>query len=269
MDNYGYDDFSVITQNLSIDEYQCFLQSLPRTVPSIGFFGDSHLRTVVSPNQLLYATHGVQAHIAYLPGSTMLGFGRRSSSVGHFEKIKLYAEIVRPKALILKFGQVDIDLGFYYKLVVKSEQVCIEDYVNALIDAYIEAVKMIHVPVFILPINLPTLKDKESCVRYTSTIITENINDKDEIHSLENHLYEVMPSYQDRMDMTKLFNNYLHKKTIGQCFFIDISNLYIKNGSVGARFLAGDHHYIVNEEDKIASTYAILRNLKLSKVLNN
>lgn len=263
MDLWGYDDFSLMTQKLSVDDYKRFLLTLPKGT-SIGFFGDSHLRTVVSPDLSVYAKYNVTPNIAYIPGATLLGFGRRNSSLGHFEKIKYYIETVRPKSVVLKFGQVDIDLGIYHKIVIKNKKIDLLDYIKNIIDIYFESLAYLlgTKNIYILPINHPTILDHDTCTEYTSRIITETISDQKSIEKYKHKLHSILPSYKHRSLITQQFNKYLMEKTNNVYTFIDTNEYFLKNNVLQEIFLNNtDHHYNVTSNDKMRTTNFILKQI--------
>ncbi len=140
-------------------------------------FGDSHSKFFTSQNH-----KDIEINLYQINGASMAGFGKRQSTLKVADKIRqtIY-EYQDLDLLILKFGQVDVDLGYYYKLVVKQENIKFIDFAEKVISIYFNFIDSLALEkrlIYIFGINLPSLFTKDNAVKYTSRIITENIQNE-------------------------------------------------------------------------------------------
>lgn len=79
--------------------------------------------------------------------------------------------------LILAFGQVDLELGYYYRLVIKQDSLTRDDYVAWLLGiyrAFLHELPLDDCSLGLKGVNLTALSPKGYAARYVSRIITEN-----------------------------------------------------------------------------------------------
>jgi hypothetical protein len=146
---------------------------------NISVFGDSHARSF---NNI--AINGANIDVNALSGATLTGLVKRISTLEVLDKIKEYIN-KNPNIdfLILKFGQVDIDLKFFYKKYVKQENISDIEYIQECVRAckvLIESISEVfpREKIVICGINPPTPVDAQQALEYTSSIILTNEAEK-------------------------------------------------------------------------------------------
>ena len=170
----------------------------------ISVFGDSHSRIFKKIN-----IENVVLDVNNISGGTITGLAKRISTLEIKKTIITYLQNQELDYLILKFGQVDIELGYYYKLVVKNYTFTKQEYIDTIIDKYKlfleDILKYIDKSkIIIWGINPPALLSKEKCLLYTSRIIFDN--SKEKISELSNKIEHV----EGRTKFSFDFNYNLH-----------------------------------------------------------
>ncbi|WP_165735327.1 hypothetical protein [Pseudoalteromonas sp. C8] len=197
-------------------------------------FGDSHSIYFNLTNELKELNEsfrGVETKVVKLTAATILGFGRRESTLNSREKfINAYNEF-KPDYIVFALGQVDIELGLYYRKVVKNESFELESYLNMLCDTYLssinELVKSLNFDnskIILKGINLSVLtKSRLKAINYTSKIITENVNNQAEINQYKNELNTAFPSNYERYKTHIKFNQLLKENKESDQKYFDIN----------------------------------------------
>ena len=223
-------------------------------------FGDSHSVYFGLNDELRSineAFKGVNLESVAVHGSTILGFGKRKSTLNSRNFFVEKLQELSPDYVCFALGQVDIELGLYYRLVVKSEPLIVQEYIENLVDAYIAAVESVQAE-YSLPdraicfkgINLSVLTHhRPKAIAYTSRIITENIEDKGLIKEYTEKLNDVFPSNIERYKNHLHFNELLAKKISGRFSYFDINDELRDPGKFGCcrlEFIPArkDHHIV-------------------------
>jgi len=171
----------------------------------IKIFGDSHSRVFKK-----IKINNYKIDCTSISGGTISGLPKRISTLQIRNKIIEYLEKNNPNILILKFGQVDIDLRYYYKLITSDKVIDKNIYIDDIILKYQQFINIILKyidinKIIIYGINPPALKSKKSFYIYTKRIISYNGYEK---------LYNNIETIQERTRFSKLFNNKLKKLCI-------------------------------------------------------
>lgn len=219
--------------------------------------GDSHTQ-YFKVNDELREIYKELNNIEIIPvvihGSTIKGFGRRESTLNTRKELFQQIQHENPDYVCLSFGQVDIELGYYYSMVVKNLDLDFNLYCDELINSYMETIIGLNIPldkIIVKGINVTTLtKSRFKALRYTSRIITENIKNKEEINHLTKVLSARLPDANQRILNHLNFNEKLKftAKMIGIKYF-DI-NKDIINQEIGTVYdflipaYLGDHHLL-------------------------
>lgn len=197
--------------------------------------------------------------------ASIRGFGKRQSTLNLSKSI--VEKVKGNDCLVLCFGQVDIELGFFYKRIIKSENISIEDFVSECILSYeilLELVAPLVNKIIVKGINFPVIINRHKAIRYTNRIITENISDKDEANKSLARLMKFLPNIHERISFSAYFNQCLKVFAIknGITYFDINKDIAYKNGLVKEEFIptSFDHHIV----DSIKARMIHLDNLKIA-----
>ena len=215
-------------------------------VNNISIFGDSHSDIFEKIN-----IENINFHVNSISGGTLTGLPKRISTLNIQNQIINHIKINVPQFLILKFGQVDIDLGYYYKKIIKEETINKQDYIKSLINCYddfiINIQKYINKDkIVIWGINPPSLIDKDDCIKYTSRIIFENIEESLQDTYIEK-LKIITEDIKSRTEFSYDFNYELRKYCKDNNIkYVEVFNeLLTSEGILDFKFIdkqINDHH---------------------------
>lgn len=145
----------------------------------VSVFGDSH-------STLFFPTHFYAGRLGYKEDLPVRVSGQsiRAASLAGFRpgssKLNVKDEISKalPDAqkMVLAFGQVDLELGFYYRLAIKGEETDPTRYVQWLLSIYrdfLGSLDFSHCDVALKGVNLTALSPRGFATRYVSRIVTE------------------------------------------------------------------------------------------------
>lgn len=212
----------------------------------IKIFGDSHSRVF---KKIKLENYNID--VDSISGASLSGLFNKNSKLQVKSKILNYLQHNKPSFLILKFGQVDIDLQYYFRLVIKNEKIKKHEYINKLITNYIDFILEISKlypkqQIIIYGINPPTLIDKQKCFKYTLRIIAEkNINDK-----IKNKLLNVIDNIEIRTQLSKLFNETCKKSCIKHNIkYTEVFDEILENNIVMKKFTNNNDHHLKGIEN--------------------
>ena len=240
---------------------------------NIAIFGDSHSNVFNKFN-----VDGVNIFCNSISGGTISGLPKRISTLNIKNIIIDYLKNNSPDYIIFKFGQVDIELGYYYKNIIKNENINKEDYIKYLLDSYIsfinEIEKYIDInKIIICGINPPCLISKSDCFEYTKRIIFENVNNNldiyiDKLNNLieninnrtkfsTNFNYELRNLCKNKnIKYIEVFNELLTNEGILNDIFVDNNKLehHIKGISINSQTFEPINKYFKNLIFKLIKT---------------
>lgn len=187
-----------------------------------------------------------------ISGATLSGLPKKISTLSVKNRIISYLKNNEPSFLILKFGQVDIDLKYYYRLVVKGESLEKHEYIQQLLLCYDKFISEIlpyidKSKVIIFGINPPALIDKEACFEYTSKIILEN---QKELYDL---LKKSIKSIEERTSFSRDFNEKLNEMCISRGIkYTEVFNEFLNSNNIVSNTFTknNDHHLKGIESDQ-------------------
>ncbi|GAB3177074.1 hypothetical protein GCM10027060_00790 [Nesterenkonia halophila] len=145
----------------------------------VSVLGDSH-------STLFFPTHFYAGRLGYrdsLPvrvtgrsirAASLAGFRPGSSKLNVKEEIS--AALAEAQKLVLAFGQVDLELGYYYRLAIKQEEIEPTRYVEWLLAIYrdfLNGLELAPCDVALKGVNLTALSPRGFATRYVSRIVTE------------------------------------------------------------------------------------------------
>lgn len=223
-------------------------------------FGDSHsnyfrvTRDQLSNNPALLEH---EFNLLKIRGATISGFGKRNSTLNSQEKLRAAYKKHSPDNICFALGQVDIELGYYYRLVVKEEKIDFLKYAEELASSYIcfitnfcESLQIPLNKIILKGVNISVLTEsRQKAIKYTSKIITENIKDPNEINDYKSKLSIVFPDAITRCSHHISFNNFIKRELKSGMSYFDINDLIVDPVNAGKckrRYIpAGmDHHVI-------------------------
>lgn len=214
----------------------------------IAVFGDSH--SVYFDNDF-YAAYGASAEVFVSRGATVTGLGRRTSTLGVHLKVEQTIEDAKHDYYVFKFGQVDIDLGFYYRAVLKEPGLDFSSFLDNVVESYKDYLVGLNLPrnkIIVHLINLPTIRNRTAAIKYTSRVISENAS-PDQVQVLKKQLAEIMPGIGERTRRTLAFNRRL-RSVLSPLGFVmadpTAEFLDTETGILDDAFVLGsqnDHHY--------------------------
>lgn len=110
-----------------------------------------------------------------IPAASVAGFRPGDSKM--MVKDKILASLPESERMILAFGQVDLELGYYYRLAVKGEIITPQSYVEWLLGIYADFVGRLNVSascqVALKGVNATALSPRPFAARYVSRIVME------------------------------------------------------------------------------------------------
>ena len=182
--------------------------------------------------------------------------------------------------LVLGFGQVDLELGFYYRQLVKGEDLTPESYVKWLAGIYSEFLHSLplgHARVALKGVNLTVLTDQGFFAKYVSRIIDrEHGNEQAKVAELR----ELVMTEEDQNHMHLAFNGALRKlaRELGMAYFDVNQQLSRRHAITGLaeprrglapEYLPGhfDHHLADTMAVRAVHTEAAARVFGLERLL--
>lgn len=145
----------------------------------VSVFGDSHSKLFL-PTPFFAGRCGYNVPLPYqvsgksIAAASLAGFRPGVSRLMVKETIS--EALPESERMVLAFGQVDLELGYYYRLAVKQEDTNPEKYVDWLIGIYrdfLQSLDTSHCQLALKGVNLTALSPKLFAVRYVSRIVME------------------------------------------------------------------------------------------------
>lgn len=213
--------------------------------------GDSHAKSFFPHGQI----HGqnISVYGEAMQAATVTGFGRRRSALNVNARVHTMIKEQQQNCqhVVFALGQVDAELGLYYRWVVKDEMVEPEALFESIVAQYISNIKVLSGSLrpIIKGINQTVLKKQPHALRYTSRIILENEQDPAKITSLKAKLREVYPSYDVRLVISNMYNDILARAAAKAGIrYFDINSAIVdkETGEVADMYCPNfnDHHVV-------------------------
>ena len=213
------------------------------------FFQQGHVPEIPGQNISIYG--------AAINAASVTGFGRMRSSLNLNTRVREQIEQHRDMCqhVVFALGQVDVELGLYYRWVVKDEMVDPEVLFAEIIDLYINNINDMcgGLQPTIKGINQTVLKKQSHARYYASRIIIEKDHYLKQIAPLKARLRAVYPSYDVRLTISNMFNEILARaaqKADIPYFDINDSIVDKETGEVADAFCPNfsDHHIVNSVE---------------------
>ncbi|MCA0045043.1 hypothetical protein [Celeribacter litoreus] len=194
-------------------------------IPRIHVLGDSHSRYFLPLNRFpdrVYDPSNAKWKIwgKEIQGASVSGFRPQQSKLNVEQDVTAAAKT--EKRLLLTFGQVDLELGYYYRLIVKKEPIKRDTYVVWLADIYqkfLETLLTEDCELAVKGVNMTVLAPKSFTARYVSRIVTDRQAMRPRF---ANRIVEpVLLSEHEQNEMHFMFNECVAKfcKTLGIGYF--------------------------------------------------
>lgn len=227
---------------------------LLRILVNIVVFGDSHCRYFEANKRVRHGVswlEGLSIDVHSIRGASIIGLGRKRSKLKVFDTV--HKNISKESVNVFCFGQVDLELGYYYRLILKDEQWDLAGFADFLLEHYVEFLSSLPLPsqnIVVKGINLSVLTTKNFALRYVHRVITENLDDKNDVRAARARLEAMLDTYADRCAAVVYFNNRLREiaQRHGWGYF-DINDI-LSDGmpinGVADRFIQAifDHHVV-------------------------
>lgn len=241
--------------------YELFVNIAPDTLrllrklyPSqhIVILGDSHVRPLFDAPHI-YNGVGIHPTLLTISGASVAGFGKARSTLKIFPNLLKFIDVTKPRHMLLKLGQVDIECGYYYKKFVKDRTLEMESYVDRLVEQYVHAIQSLPVSTTYCAcgINLPTLFDQEDATEYVCRVISKDLS-TDQQNKCRDFLDSELPSISERTKHALMFNSKL-KNAVSDVFiqYIDFTDIFYEKCSrrLRSEVSGEDQHYNCSESD--------------------
>ncbi len=145
--------------------------------------------------------------------ATVTGFGRSRSALNVNTRVRKLIDQHHQQSrhILFALGQVDVELGLYYRWVMKDEMIEPQALFENIIELYISNIKELsgNLNPIIKGINQTVLKKQPHAFYYTSRILFEKSGNPARMAALKAKLLEVYPSYDVRLFISNMFNNML------------------------------------------------------------
>ena len=236
-------------------------------------FGDSHSTyfNISSEMETKRVSNKINIKTISMLGSTIAGFGKRKSTLSVRETFLSQMELEKPDYVVFALGQVDMELGYFYRKVIKNEIVEMDKYIKSVLDVYIQSIVDLkknklfnNVEIIIKGINNPCLThNRDKAINYTNRVIIEN-GEKEKIPEYTEMLKKIFPSAHERVKNHSQFNQSVRRACQKEGFtYFDLNDDLCskKTGFVLDKF------YPANEDHHIVDSFFI-RKLHTRKLLN-
>jgi hypothetical protein len=147
--------------------------------PTIAVFGDSH-SALFQPTPFYGGRLGLKVPLPYringrvIAAASVAGFRPGKSTLMVKETIR--EALPDAERVILAFGQVDLELGYYYRRAIKGEAISPDAYVDALIGiyaAFVADLPVAHCRLALKGVNLTALAPRAFATRYVARIVKD------------------------------------------------------------------------------------------------
>jgi glycosyltransferase involved in cell wall biosynthesis len=225
----------------------------------IHIFGDSHCKCFIHDryNNGILNFDGITISNNFKSSASLKGVTNKQSTLNYRESIidtlKLINEdTATRKVCVLKFGQVDIEHNYYYKIYYKNEVIDKDEFYTKLINDYIVFIKF--------------LQDSFPDIQF----MVNGVN-MPNVYNIQKYLQKKVPlmpevEYTDQFDNNFSFNiklqNACNKNDIS---YFDLTAETTDNKKIKQEFVGDDNHFIGAGSEPNFNTH----NLFINKLLKN
>lgn len=235
----------------------------------IKVFGDSHSKYFNVNRQLTRVNPNIAGHqvaVEIFKGATVGGFGKRESTLNVKEFISNNYLENDVDFYIFNFGQVDLELGYFYKRYIKKESVNFSEFVMAQSSTLINWIvgNMDVEKCIVKGVNVPVLCfDQNKAINYTKRIITENLTDSNSIDEALDNMKKTFPNDLERTQMALRYNQGLENQCANAGLkYFDINSSLVDRVRkvVQSKYIPAslDHHLVDSVEVRSLHVNALL-----------
>ncbi|MEB3421088.1 hypothetical protein ACFSDD_23645 [Salipiger marinus] len=199
---------------------------------SICVFGDSHSHHILPKAGSMSDRIGINRKYfsivgQAIPAASIAGFRPKASTLKTKEIIR--AALPNVKHLVLGFGQVDLELGYYYRKVVKNDtDLTPGEYVDWLSGIYLEFIKSLNFPGDHLAIkgcHLTVLSHRNFTRKYVQRIIKTGDSSEEDVELFSSRLDSHILGERQMNKMLMDFNERMRLESQAGLFrYFDINN---------------------------------------------
>lgn len=238
--------------------------------PVVKIFGDSHTlyfrQVSMKPDYLSYRLAEYDLEVEVYQAASVKGFGNRNSTLNTMDKV--INQVEADDIVVLNFGQVDIELGIFYKLIVKEENIAKAHFIRHCINAYRVLLKSLMKKtsrIILKGCNSPVLIDQFKAIKYVERIITENISNVDDLAKSRGRANLLYPDIFERIGLMRKFNNALKKMASElEIGYFDINDdICYPSGMVKEQYIPAsfDHHLVDSMDVRLIHQKALVNTL--------
>lgn len=212
-------------------------------------FGDSHIQYLLSGNGFYNNFPEFKKYkvdVNKYRAASALGLSRNNSKLQVGDNIK--EKLTSRDVCIFGFGQVDVELGYYYKRLYRNYALSHFDFCQQVVDSYVEFLKSIDskVDIVVKGINYSVLNSEAHAVKYISRIISADDVNK---NSMLERLKCEVKSINERNNIHQFFNDLLKTEAEKNSWlYFDVNSDIIddKTCKVRDEYVPGgfDHHLV-------------------------
>lgn len=235
--------------------------------PKVCVVGDSHVRSLFLEYDAFQRHFRVTPTLLAISGASISGLRRDTSTLGLKKKLRAYLDIAHPDVLVFKFGQVDVDLGYFYRRVIKDIPLDFNEFATTLTRHYMEQVDSFtsEYPCIVCSINLPSVFIHDHATMVVGNAITESIVDASRKDTYIKTLHGILPDIRERTRMSMALNTMLamtcEKLSIPFIdyteHFLDKNTLLLKNNYAQI----DDVHYATDKNDRTFCIDILMRKI--------
>lgn len=201
---------------------------------NIFIFGDSHSKCFYRNEFLNVDNINIYNH--YKSSVSMKGLSNLNSRLKYhefiFDKLTEVQPIENTKNIcLLKFGQVDIEYNYFYKVYNNKENLIIEEFYKSLVQNYILYIENLkssfpHIEFVINGVNMPNMYDIQKYIKDNICFITEEI------------------SYESQFRNHLMFNKILSSECVDKnILYFDLTNETTNKNKLKPEFIGRDNHF--------------------------
>jgi len=240
MNDLELTNINLETKKISVEDYNKYKY--------IYIFGDSHGLCFGQGDIIVSNKYYIQQ--LNQDSASARGLINTNSTLGYGKKIEEFIKFKKGfnnkpfniketlNYYVFKFGQVDSQINYYYKIIVKNEYITKDEFFKNIIDDYISFLNRFeNINILVCGINMPSPLNYK---KYLYNTLKLDITNKNEL--LNNLTIEELNNdtiiFNNLLKQICLLNNITYFDLTDQCTYINNNLLYLR-----PEFIGNDHHY--------------------------